>query len=195
MDASKRLQMRAEAMQNYRSNWQGRSASEVTMRHRDMSNKNNKSTHNGPVEGCCSDGVPPPRPTSPTRGFSTTYENAPVFLKKAGCAECNDPNFGEPGGVIIQPCQGTATVATVQSQILGASQLDGSVYPAPLNPVKGTKCCASPGIFQRPGLVDCSTVPPSYSGWRNQTSYLTNGAPHTSVGTVRQSQVPPYPSG
>jgi hypothetical protein len=97
MDASKLIQQRMERMQNYSSNWQPRDASEITTRQLQMSQKNNSSKHNIPVINCCSSIT---ENTSP----STTYSEQIVFQKKAGCVQCNDPNFGKSGGVVISNC-------------------------------------------------------------------------------------------
>jgi hypothetical protein len=179
MDASKLTQKRAQASNTYRSNWQPRDASEITMRRRDISNKNNNvlvagATHHGPIEGCCSDATQRgPRAVSPTKGFSTTYEGGIVALKKAGCADCNDPNFGKAGGVQLITCDEVATI----------------LAPEP-NPVKGVKCyCADPGIYRQPFPVDCSIVQPAYTGANNNvTTYGQN------YGHLPKQQYP-YPSG
>lgn len=174
MNASQLTERRAQASNTYRSNWQPRDASEVTLRHRDMSNKNNNPVHQGPVIPCCSTPVPPPRPSSPNNGFSTDYDANTVFNKKAGCADCNDVNWGAPGGVQLITCSEVATI----------------LAPEP-NPVKGNKCyCADPGIKQKPGIIDCSYgVIPPYTGVYNQVP-TGNGN-----GILRKSQIPPYPSG
>lgn len=134
MDASKLIEKRAQASNTYRSNWQPRDASEVTLRRAQQSQKNNNvlvagSTHHGPVNSCCPN-PPAPRSTSPTSGFSSTYSSEIIANKKAGCAQCNDPNFGAPGGVQLITCSEVATI----------------LAPEP-NPVKGVRCyCADPGI-------------------------------------------------
>ena len=175
MDASKLTQMRAKASNTYRSNWQPRDASEVTTRKRDMSLKNDSSNHQGPVLPCCAGNTPPTnRSVSPTNGYSTPYVAEPVFLKKAGCADCNDPNFGAAGGVQLITCSEVATIIT-----------------PPANPVKGTKCyCADPGIYRQPFPVDCSIVQPSFTGALNQVGIL----PTDQYGHLPKQQYP-YPSG
>ncbi len=140
--------MRAQASNTYRSNWQPRDASEVTLRKAQMSQKNNSSTHHGPETNCCL----PKRATSPTGGFSTTYEAGIVANKKAGCVQCADPNFGKAGGVQLLNCAEVATILERQP-----------------NPVKGNRCyCADPGITQQPFPTDCSRVVPAYTGFLNQ---------------------------
>jgi hypothetical protein len=172
MDASKLTQMRAQASNTYRSNWQPRDASEITMRNVQRSQKNNSTTHDGPVEGCCSDNKPNPnRAVSPTKGFSTTYSAEIVFQKKAGCADCADPNFGKAGGVQLLTCGEVATI----------------LAPTP-NPVKGSSCyCADPGIYKRPGIVPAEEMRPSYTGWRNQVPAPENG-------TLCSRPIPKLPS-
>jgi hypothetical protein len=171
MDASKLTQMRAQASNTYRSNWQPRDASEVTSRRGQMAQKNNASTHKGPVDECC---APVSRASSPSRGYSTTYSEQPVFEKKAGCAQCNDPNFGQPGGVQLLNC---AEVATILQN--------------PANPVKGSSCyCASPGIYKQPFPTDCSIVQPAYTGSANQVPILEGER----YGHLPKQQYP-YPSG
>lgn len=164
--------MRAKASNTYRSNWQPRDASEVTTRHSQMSQKNNSSTHQGPTTECCTDGQPKaPRSISPTNGFSTTYSQEIVFEKKAGCAQCNDTNFGTAGGVQLLSCAEVKTILT-----------------NPANPIKGNNCyCADPGIYSRPGVVSSINMIPSYTGWRNQV-------PAPIKGTLASRIVPPYPS-
>lgn len=174
MDYSKYLQLKAQGQQVYRSNWQGRDASEVTLRNHQMasqrtsaSSANDNNQHQGPANECC---PKPGRPTSPSRGFSTDYTQTRLINKPAGCANCQDPNFGAPGGVVIVGC----AEATAISQI-------------PNNPVKGSGiCCADPGVKQR-GVVDCAQVSPAYTGSRNQVPTNDKG--------VLPIQYPPYPSG
>ncbi len=175
MDASKLTQMKARASNTYKSNWQGRDASEVTLRNRDKSNKNNSSTHQGPTPSCCTGGIPPVnRSVSPTNGFSTTYEAPPVFLKQAGCADCEDPNFGAPGGVTLLSCAEVQTILTREP-----------------NPVKGSNCyCADNGIYRQPFPADCSRIQPSYTGYLNQVGITAN----QQFGHLPEQQYP-YPSG
>ena len=174
MDYSKYLQLKAQGQQVYRSNWQARDASEVTMRRQQMASQNTSASsandnnqHHGPEAECC---PKPGRPTSPSRGFSTDYTQTRLINKPAGCANCQDPNFGAPGGVVIVGCAEAATISQI-----------------PNNPVKGSGiCCADPGVVQR-GVVDCKQVSPAYSGWRNQVPVSNTG--------VLPLQYPPYPSG
>ncbi len=171
MDASKLTQMRMQAANTYKSNWQGRDASEVTMRNHQMAQKNNSSVHQGPAAACCTGGAPNTAIVPPGNGFNTSYQEQVILTnKKAGCANCNDPVWGTAGGVDLQNCSTIATILAV-----------------PPNPVKGSSCyCADPGVPFH-ATVDCTKVAPAYSGWRNQV-------PVSDTGTKR-IQYPPYPSG
>ncbi len=175
MDASKLIEKRMLAANTYRSNWQPRDASEVTMRKVQMSQKNASSTHHGPIIPCCSDDKPPvPRSVSPTNGFSTTYSQEPVFQRKAGCANCNDPNFGAAGGVVLQTCAEVETILANEA-----------------NPVKGSSCyCADPGIKRQPFPRDCSIIEPAYTGSLNQVPITASER----YGHLPKQQYP-YPSG
>jgi hypothetical protein len=177
MDASKLTERRAQASNTYRSNWQPRDASEVTLRKAQQSQKDNSSKHQGPLPQCCSDNKPPvPRSVSPTNGFSTNYSEQIVFQKKAGCAQCHDPNFGAPGGVQLLNCGEVATI----------------LAPVP-NPVKGSSCyCADPGIYRQPFPVDCSIIEPAYTGSRNQVPIIKEQ--EQNHGHIPKQQYP-YPSG
>ncbi len=172
MNYAEYLRIEQQQQPQYKSNWQGRDASEVTLRNAQKSQANNSSTHQGPANVCCTDGKPQvPRSTSPTNGFSTTYSYQIVSNKAAGCAQCQDPVFGTAGGVTIVSCEAISTA---------------QIYVPP-NPVKGQgNCCADPGVVQR-GVVACSTVSPAYSGWQNQVPVSATG--------VIPIQYPPYPSG
>lgn len=152
MDFSKYIEMKMQAANTYKSNWQGRDASELTMRKHQMAQKNNSSTHRGPANECCTGGTPPTakRPSSPINGFSTTYEQSIVSQKVAGCVQCNDPVIGTAGGVQLLTCAEVATILAV-----------------PPNPVKGSECpCADPGVPLHQTYPP-KTIP-SYTGWRNQ---------------------------
>jgi hypothetical protein len=175
MNASKLIEMRAQASNTYKSNWQPRDASEVTMRKMQMSQKNNSSVHKGPSNECCTDNTKK-RSSSPTPGFSTDYSQQIVFEKKAGCANCNDPNFGAAGGVQLITCSEVATILVNEP-----------------NPVKGSSCyCADPGITRQPFPRDCSVIEPAYTGSRNQVPIIKEqGQNH---GHYPKQQYP-YPSG
>lgn len=176
MNASKLIEMRAQASNTYRSNWQPRDASEVTFRKVQMSQKDNSQTHKGPVAECCSDNKPQlKRSTSPTPGYNTTYSQEIVFQKKAGCANCQDPNFGAAGGVQLLTCSEVATILTNEP-----------------NPVKGSSCyCADPGIYRQPFPRDCSIIEPAYTGSRNQVPIIKEQGQNN--GHLPKQQYP-YPS-
>ncbi len=104
MDASRYLREKMRGQQVYKSNWQPRDASEVTLRNNAIAQANNSTTHRGPLPQCCSDNtirVPLP---NPGKGFSTSYSSQIVSQRIAGCVQCNDPVFGKPGGVITHEC-------------------------------------------------------------------------------------------
>ncbi len=147
MDASKLTEMRMQAANTYKSNWKPLDASEVTNRNIQKAQESNQSTHQGPIlPPCCTI----PVIVTPNSGFSTDYSASIVFEKKAGCADCQDPNFGTAGGVQLLTCSEVATILAT-----------------PPNPIKGATCyCADPGVNRVP--VDCSVVTPGYTGWRNQ---------------------------
>jgi hypothetical protein len=174
MDASKLIEKRMLAANTYRSNWQARDASEITMRKVQMSQKANSSTHHGPSVECCSDGRPKvSRSTSPTNGYATTFSEEIVFQRKAGCANCNDPNFGKAGGVVLQSCEAVACILEREA-----------------NPVKGVSCyCADPGIKRQPFPADCSIIQPAYTGSRNQVPITASER----YGHLPKQQYP-YPS-
>jgi hypothetical protein len=184
MNSSKLTEMRAQASNTYRSNWQPRDASEVTLRKNQMAQTANKSTHNGYVDNCCTVGKPK-RSTSPNPGFSSDYSEQIVFQKKAGCANCEDPNFGKPGGVQLLNCNEVYQILELNP--------DGTPSPLLQNPVKGVSCyCADPGIYKQPFPVDCSIVEPSYTGSANQVPIIKEQGENQ--GHLPEQQYP-YPSG
>jgi len=169
MDYSKYIQMKQKAANVYKSNWQARDASEVTLRRVAISNKPNSTVHDGPDNVCCSGSsnttVAPTPPQEPGNGFSTDFSMDIVSNKRAGCASCQDVAWGQPGGITFRSCAEVTLFTT-----------------PPSNPVKGTNLtipntqsiitppCVSrndPGVVQR-GTTICSTVTPAYTGWRNQ---------------------------
>lgn len=174
MDYSKYIEMKMQAANTYKSNWQARDASEVTMRNHQKAQKPNSSVHQGPATECCTGSTQPTakRPSSPTNGFSTDYSQSIVTQKAAGCAQCQDPNFGASGGVQLLSCAEVSTILAI-----------------PANPVKTTSCyCADPGIKQKPGILDCNSgLLPAYTG-------VYNHVPTGGNGVNRQTQLPQYPS-
>ncbi len=173
MDYSKYIEMKMQAANTYKSNWQARDASEVTLRRHQMAQKPNSSTHQGPATQCCTGSVNrEKRASSPTSGFNTTYSQSIVTEKAAGCAQCQDTVFGTNGGVNLLSCAEVSTILAV-----------------PANPVKTTSCyCADPGIKQKPGILDCNSgILPAYTG-------VYNHVPTGGNGVNRQTQLPQYPS-
>ena len=123
MDYSTYLKNKMKASDNYKSNWQGRDASEVTTRRRDIATASIATIHQGPDGSCTPCTIPIRSSTNiPTSGFSTDYtSDYSVGIKKAGCVQCSDPNWGVGGGVTTK------------------SQADINILLAvPFNPVKST---------------------------------------------------------
>jgi len=71
MNFSEYIQKKMKASNTYKSNWQGRDASEVTLRRGNIANKNNSSVHDGPDNVCCST-------TYPGSTVTTTSQTATV---------------------------------------------------------------------------------------------------------------------
>jgi len=130
MDYSSYLKIKAQAANNYKSNWKARDASEVIMRKRDIAASGsiltvaNCNAHQGPDDHCKSCAFPITSSTNtPNNGFSTDYtRDYTLTLQKAGAANCADSNWGTTGGVYIKS---TAEQNTILSQI-------------PYNPVKSS---------------------------------------------------------
>jgi hypothetical protein len=155
MDYSKYIQMKMEAANTYKSNWQGRDASEVTLRKQQTAQSSNSSGHRGPNVGCvANDGSQ--RPSSPTNGFSTDYSLGIVSNKIAGGMACNDAVFGQPGGVNLKSCAEVSTILTV-----------------PANPRSSAlTCCSDPGVkFHQ---VYPPAAVPSYTGTYNNVPTNAN---------------------
>jgi len=53
MNFSEYIRKKTKASNTYKSNWQGRDASEVTLRRGNIANKNNSTVHQGPDNVCC----------------------------------------------------------------------------------------------------------------------------------------------
>jgi hypothetical protein len=134
MDASKRTQMLQEAANTYRSNWQRRDASEVTMRQAfiGQANKNigtptpgdlpvfygtSTAVHRGPRNICPTNGSPIPA-AGPGNGFSTHYTNDYVTGSIAAGVILNDTAWGNSGGIVLKTCE--------------AAPLKLTMYPGPL---------------------------------------------------------------
>jgi hypothetical protein len=152
MDASKLTQIRMEAANTYKSNWKPRDASEVTIRNQQIANKNNTSTHQGPIEpssGC-------PTSQNPSGNFSKSYTADTVFTKAAGCANCTDVNWGAAGGIQLKTCEEVSTIGYVA-----------------LNPLLGSQPCGVNVNSYRRIVPSASNLSKSYTGWNNQVP--TNG--------------------
>jgi hypothetical protein len=164
MDASKLTQMRQDAATIYKSNWQARDASEVTLRDQSKAVKTNAEKQWSPVVVTCSnncsyEGAPAGNygPYAPTSGYNPTYDAETIALKNAGCSACSDGNFGAPFGITLKTCQ----------------EISSILYEAP-NPVLGkTPCCKSSELIRRNIYSPCNLMP-AYTGVYNQVP--TNNA-------------------
>jgi len=125
MDYGSYLQLKMRATNNYKSNWQARDASEVTMRNQSIATANVSSTHQGPDDHCipCTKTLYPVSSTNPpNNGHSKDYgADYTIGMKYAGQAACNDPVWGTAGGVNLKS----------QAEITALSAI-------PLNPVSST---------------------------------------------------------
>ena len=156
MDASKLTQMKMEGATIFRSNWQGRDASEVTLRNASIATNTNRPSNLGPAVQCCNGLFG--NDTVPNKGFTASVESVNIAVQSAGCANCADENWDTPGGVTLKTCQEVKTI-----------------LQRPLNPVKGQGyCCTSTEYIVPKKDKGCPTIP-SYTGWLNQVP--TNGEP------------------
>ena len=203
--------MKMKAANTYKSNWQGRDASEVTLRRAAISNKNDQrqtitadgtalGTHQGPIIPCCTPvssetaNTPTtpyngqPRSKSPINGYSTDYSMDIVSNKHAGAVNCEDPNWGSPFGVTLLSCAAVSTILSKPNNpIKGTGPVYNSAYPVPVTPFP----CTGPGIITSAKAAQiesqCGQATPKYTGWRNQVP--ATGGGHTLI------QVPKYASG
>jgi hypothetical protein len=189
MLASERLKMKMNAANTYKSKWQSRDASEVTLRVNDMANKNRASNHQGPNPETCSKGNCPTLDyiPSPGSGYSKTWTTEGIN-PKAGCADCADPNWGAPFGITLKTCAEIETILELPANpIKGTRPIYGNLYPVPVTAFP----CLSPGIVPSAKAAQiesqCRQAKPDYTGWRNQVPASGNG--HV------LNQVPSYPSG
>jgi hypothetical protein len=164
MDASKLTQMRQEAAIQYKSNWQPRDASEVTLRDQSKAVKANPEKKWSPVVVSCSnncsyEGSPAGNygPYAPTSGYSPTYDADTISLKNAGKTACCDENFGAPFGITLKTCQEISTI----------------LYEAP-NPVLGVPPCCKSSEQIRRAIYSACNITPAYTGIYNQVP--TNNA-------------------
>jgi len=172
MDYSKYIEMKQKAANIYKSNWQPRDASEVTLRRQAIGNAVNKSTHVGVTDTCLPCNIPTPSSTNiPGKGFNSDYSMDIVSSRKAGGTVCNDPVWGKAGGVNLIGCDQVSTILAKPSATTSNSV---SCY------------VANPGVVQR-GIADPARASPAYTGWRNHVVAGPNGHIPT--------QVYPYPSG
>jgi len=189
MDYSKYIQMKMKAANTYKSNWQGRDASEVTLRRVTIGNKNNSSTHAVPpgvvIQSCST----PCSVQGPGSGYSTDYSMDPIINKTAGCVNCNDPVWGTSGGVNLISCAEVTTILKVPSNPIKGTNL---TIPNTSSIITYSCECADTSVVQRGVEVasdqkNSSTISGKYTGWRNQTVAPNNGS--------KPSQSIPFPSG
>jgi len=191
MNFAEYLKRKVKASNTYKSNWQGRDASEVTLRRNTMGNKPNSSTHHGPIPDSCTTTSIACQPSqAPGSGYSTDFSMDIVSNKKAGCTNCEDPVWGTSGGVTLRTCDEVTLLLT-----------------PPSNPVKGTNltipstnilitpdcyCADNTVLPNNRGVVVASdqrnsaTISGQYTGWRNQVAAPVNG--------MKPRQVVPFPS-
>jgi hypothetical protein len=173
MDFSKYIEMKMKAANTYKSNWQARDASEVTLRNQARGNANNKRTHIGPEDSQIPCYTPNPLSSTnkPGNGFNTDYSMDIVGNRIAGGTHCLDPVWGKAGGVNLIGCDQVTTILTIPPQ-----QTSNSV-----------SCYESnPGVVSK-GIADPTRGSPPYTGWRNHVPAGSNG--------FIPRQVYPYPSG
>jgi len=172
MDFSKYIEMKQKAANTYKSNWQPRDASEVTMRNQARGNSGNSSVHKGPLDSQIPCYTPTPSSTNvPGKGYNTDYSMDVVSNRIAGGMVCNDPVFGKPGGVTLIGCDQVATILTI---------------PAPTTSNSVSCYAASPGVPFH-AVADPTRASPPYTGWRNHVRSSGNGH--------NPQAVYPYPSG
>jgi hypothetical protein len=185
MDYSKYIEMKMKAANTYKSNWQARDASEVTLRKvfigQNTSNgsitASSSRLHNGPIISCPSSGLSsqsPIEPVGPGNGFSTDYTQDCVMGRVAGNIVNNDTAWGNSGGVTLIGCDQVAKILAIP-----ANPVPGT----PASNLRYTVCGPNPAILQK-GYVEGMPVP--YTGTYNNVR--TNGR---GVAVV----YPPYPSG
>jgi hypothetical protein len=173
MNYAEYLRGLTKASNSYKSNWQGRDASEVTLRNSTLANNNNQTTHKGPGDSCipCENKITSST-NIPGNGYNTDYSMDIITNRNAGGMAANDPVWGTAGGVTLRTAAEVSTLS----------------YVTP-NPVKTTSCYASdPGVKFRP-IANSSNFIPVYSGWRNHV-------PVTNTGVLPDFEKKyPYPSG
>jgi len=149
MDYSKYIEMKQKAANTYKSNWQPRDASEVTLRRQAIGNSGNKSTHKGVVDSCLPCNLPTSSSTNiPGKGFNTDYSMDVVSNRKAGGTVCLDTAWGKSGGVNLIGCD---QVTKILEKPLATTSNSVSCYSA------------DPGVVQR-GISNCTNTSPIYKG-------------------------------
>jgi len=172
MDYSKYIEMKQKAANTYKSNWQPRDASEVTLRRQAIGNSGNKSTHKGVSDTCLPCNLPVVSSTNvPGKGYNSDYSMDVVSNRKAGCTVLNDTAWGKAGGVNLIGCDQVTKILTA---------------PSPTTSNSVSCYSENPGVVQR-GIADPLRATPAFTGWNNHV--VSNGNGHI------PKQVYPYPSG
>lgn len=147
------------ATNNFKSNWQARDASEVTMRNRDISSKTATSTHQGPDDNCvvCRNS-PLSSTNAPNNGFSTEYSTDSVTLKNAGYNHCEDTVWGTASGVNLKTPAEIAYLCIMPLNPVKSTGAGKVANTQALSSIVRADCySADPGIKFRPIKNPCNT--------------------------------------
>ena len=165
MNFSEYIKKKAKASNTYKSNWQGRDASEVTLRRGNIANKNNSTVHDGPDNVCC----------------GTTYPGSTVTTTQPG------------GGTVTPSWQASAnmsgsegTVTFLAGNGLNSYVFDSNRYTSSFD-IQFTAPQTNQGIVV--GLCHLTTITPGTNYSTNlKFNFLIVG---TSWSVARFSSVPP----
>lgn len=156
MDYGSYLKLKMKPANNYKSNWQPRDASEVTMRNQTIACANASSTHRGPDDSCAPCAVvsaPRSSTNRPNNGFSTDYTLENKGNKAAGLMACNDSVWGTAGGVNLKTqAEITALLAVPLNPVssTGGGYV-ANAYSLAASNIAVSKCSiADPGVKIRP---------------------------------------------
>ena len=153
--------MKMKAANTYKSNWQARDDSEVTLRNQARGNANNTRTHKGPNDSQVPCYTPSPLSSTnkPGNGFNTDYSMDSVGNRKAGGTHCADPVWGKAGGVNLIGCDQVTTILAIPPQQTSNS----------------TSCYSADTSVVSRGIADPLRASPPYTGWRNHVPAGLNG--------------------
>jgi len=165
MDYGSYLQLKMRATNNYKSNWQARDASEVTMRNQSIATANVSSTHQGPDDHCIpcvTTGQITSSTNPPNNGYSKNYgADYTLGMKLAGQAACNDPVWGTSGGVNLKT---QAEITLFSAVPLNPVSSTGSGYVANAQSLAVANIVASKCLVEDPGIKIRSIQDPTQSG-------------------------------